>query len=148
MHGRRFTLEMTGTGHYGSRQAKYRILLQTTPSGALFILIHSCIMFFCSILFPPGKLHHLKLITFGLGLQKLALQVHKFCQSRGGAKQFETVLIVQGITLKTPKGSAKAAQRFPNDSCGCVIPQHHKAETGVWGFCLAAFLTLPSLLSP
>lgn len=46
-HGRQFTLEMTNTGHYSSRQAKYRILLlQRTPSGALFVLMCSCIMVF------------------------------------------------------------------------------------------------------
>lgn len=81
--GRQFTLEMTSTSHYSSRQAKYRILLQKTPSGVSFVLIRSCIMFFCSILFPSDKLHYLKLMTLGLGLQKVVLQILEFCQTGG-----------------------------------------------------------------
>lgn len=124
----RFTLEMVSIRHSGSRKAKYRILLlPRSPSGALFVLIHNCILLFCSILFPSDKLHDVKLVTLGLSLQKVVLQTLEFCRTRRGARQLE-LFSVQGIILKNPEESAEAALTFSSGSYGCVIQRHGLRE--------------------
>jgi len=40
-------------------------------------------MRFWSLLFPFDKLLHIKVMTFGLGLQKVVLHIIEFCWTRG-----------------------------------------------------------------
>lgn len=59
--------------------------------------------FFCSVLFPPDKLHYIKLMTLGLGLQKVVLQILEFYQARGVVPGNLKLFLVQGVTLKKTK---------------------------------------------